>query len=202
MPEPEKDPCPRAVKAPFRGNPHFWGKHLRRYNLVEQVVASVKMSTTNYPVTKARNSEFRIFMASFFMATVYGTRKRFFEARNIGVDTFYTHLSIFLYASIYGQKARKLVIEKSSIRGPVFVVAAWRGGVAWWSLVGQEYLKQHALTGKGRCGRAVQTCNLNVVSGRVVGPNPRDVTFRLSLKCKLVATGLRKGFEIAVSTFS
>ena len=48
----------------------------------------------------------------------------------VGVDTHTQTLSIRIYLWFYGQKARKLVIKKSSKRGPVFVaVALWRGVV-------------------------------------------------------------------------
>ena len=88
----------------------------------------------------------------------------------------------FLYASIYSQKARKLVIKKSSKRGPVFVVVAWRGGVAWWSRLGREYVKQHALTGNCMCGRTDKPPFSFMASGRVVGSKPRADIFRLHVK--------------------
>ena len=50
---------------------------------------------------------------------------------NVGVevDTHTRTLSIRIYLWFYGQKARKLVIKKSSKRGPVFVAVAWWRGV-------------------------------------------------------------------------
>ena len=60
-------------------------------------------------------------------------------------NTFYAHLSMVnahpFMVKIYSRKARKLVKKGTRFCGRG--VVAWRG-VAWWSRLGREYVKQHA----------------------------------------------------------